>query len=112
VKIKLEEADSLRGRLGARIGQELRTTAGAAAEPVRGNFYLEAAVNQEFLGETEAKVSGLTLEQELPETTFEIGAGIDIALPKDGISFTVDADYIFGEEADGVSATGGFRLTW
>src|SRR5690606_4870848 len=86
VKIKLEEADSLRGRLGARIGQELRTTAGAAAEPVRGNFYLEAAVNQEFLGETEAKVSGLTLEQELPETTFEIGAGIDIALPKDGIS--------------------------
>jgi outer membrane autotransporter protein len=45
-EIALEDADSLRGRLGARIGQELATTAGAAAEPVRGNFYLEAAVNQ------------------------------------------------------------------
>jgi outer membrane autotransporter protein len=112
VKIKLEDADSLRGRLGARVGQELSTTAGAAAEPVRGNFYLEAAVNQEFLGETEAKVSGLTLQQELPETTFEVGGGFDIALPKEGVSFTVDADYTFGDEAEGVSATGGVRITW
>jgi outer membrane autotransporter protein len=111
-KVELEDADSLRGRLAARIGQELSTTAGARARPVTGNFYLEAAVNQEFLGETEAKVSGLTLEQELPETTFEIGAGIDIALPKDGVSFIVDADYTFGEDADGITATGGLRITW
>jgi len=33
---------------------------GAAAEPVKGNFYLEASVNQEFLGETEAKPQSLT----------------------------------------------------
>ena len=70
------------------------------------------AVNQEFLGETEAKVSGLTLQQELPDTTYQVGGGIDIALPKSGVSFTVDADYTFGEEADGVSATGGFRINW
>ncbi|HWA49643.1 MAG TPA: autotransporter outer membrane beta-barrel domain-containing protein, partial [Dongiaceae bacterium] len=111
-KIELQDADSLRGRLGARLGQELSTTAGAAAEPVTGNFYLEAAVNQEFLGETEAKVSGLTLEQELPGTTFEIGGGIDIALPKEGLTFTVDADYTLGDEAEGISATGGFRINW
>ncbi|HNB26624.1 MAG TPA: autotransporter outer membrane beta-barrel domain-containing protein [Alphaproteobacteria bacterium] len=111
-EIELQDADSLRGRLGARLGQELSTTAGAAAEPVKGNFYLEASVNQEFLGETEAKVSGLTLQQELPDTTYQVGGGIDIALPKSGVSFTVDADYTFGEEADGVSATGGFRINW
>jgi len=111
-KIELQDADSLRGRLGARLGQELSTTAGATAEPVIGNFYLEASVNQEFLGETEAKVSGLTLEQELPGTTFEIGGGIDIALPKDGLTFTVDADYTLGDEAEGISATGGFRINW
>lgn len=110
--IELEDADSLRGRLAARIGQELSTTAGARARPVTGNFYLEAAVNQEFLGETEAKVSGLTLEQVLPETTFDIGAGFDIALPNDGVSFIVDADYTFGEDADGITATGGLRITW
>lgn len=73
---------------------------------------LEAAVNQEFLGETEAKASGLTLEQVLPETTFDIGAGFDIALPNDGVSFIVDADYTFGEDADGITATGGLRITW
>jgi outer membrane autotransporter protein len=107
-EIELESADSLRGRLGARVGQELTSDSGAA----QGNFYLEASVNQEFLGETEAKVSGLTLEQDLPGTTFEIGGGIDIALPKDGVSFTIDADYTLGNQAEGVSATGGFRINW
>lgn len=104
--IELGDSNSLRGRVGARIGQEL--TSG----PATGNFYLEAAVNQEFLGETEAKVSGLTLEQELPETTFQVGAGFDIALPADGVSFTVDADYTFGDEAEGIAATGGLRISW
>lgn len=107
-KIELQSADSLRGRLGARIGQELTSDGGAA----QGDFYLEASVNQEFLGETEAKVSGLTLEQDLPGTTFEIGGGIDIALPKDGVTFTVDADYTLGDAAEGISATGGFRINW
>jgi outer membrane autotransporter protein len=111
-RIALEDADSLRGRLGARLGQELKTTAGAGAEPVTGNFYLEASVNQEFLGEVKAKVTGLTLNQELPETTFALGGGFDIALPKEGVSFTVDADYILGDEAEGFTATGGFRIHW
>lgn len=107
-KIELEDADSLRGRLGARLGQELTSDSGAA----QGNFYLEASVNQEFLGETSAKASGLTLEQQLPDTTFEIGGGIDIALPEEGVSFTVDGDYTFGAEADGVAVTGGLRINW
>lgn len=104
----MRDADSLGGRIGARLGQELTSEAGAT----RANFHLEASANQEFPGETEAKVSGLTLEQDLPETTFEIGAGVDIALPRDGGSFTVDADYTLGDEADGVSATGGLRISW
>jgi len=111
-RIDLEDADSLRGRLGARMGHELSTTAGAAAEPVKGNFYLEASVNQEFLGDTDATASGVNLDQELPGTTFEVGGGFEIALPKDGVRFTLDADYTFGEEADGIGATGGVRITW
>jgi outer membrane autotransporter protein len=107
-RIELESAESLRGRLGARVGQELTADGGSAI----GNFYLEASVNQEFLGQTEARVSGLTLEQELPETTFEVGGGFDIALPKEGVSFTIDADYIFGNDAEGVAATGGLRISW
>jgi outer membrane autotransporter protein len=108
VPIALEDASSLRGRLAARAGVELPSESGAAI----GDFYLEAAVNQEFLGDTEARVSGLALEQALPETTFEIGGGFDIALPQEGVSFTVDADYLLGDEAEGFSATGGLRITW
>lgn len=104
--IELGDTDSLKGRVGARLGQEL--TSG----PAKGNFYLEASVNQEFLGETEAKVTGVTLQQDLPGTTYEVGAGFDIALPKDGVSFTIDADYTLGDEADGIAATGGIRINW
>ena len=107
-EIALEDADSLRGRIGARLGQELWSDTGAA----KGNFYLEASASQEFLGETEANVTGLAIEQQLPETRFEAGAGFDIALPKDGVTFTLDADYVFGDEVDGVAATGGFRINW
>jgi autotransporter family porin len=106
--ITLESADSLRGRLGARIGQELTSDSGGA----RGNFYLEASVNQEFLGDTEAHASGLRLEQELPGTSFEVGGGVDIALPAEGVSFTFDADYTFGDEVEGIGATGGLRINW
>ena len=106
--IELEDADSLRGRLGARLGQELTSDGGDAI----GNFYLEASVNQEFLGETQARASGLTLEQELPGTSFEIGGGIDVALPADGVNFTLDADYTVGDEVEGIVATGGFRINW
>jgi outer membrane autotransporter protein len=107
-EIRLEDADSLRGRIGARLGQELWSDSGGA----KGNFYLEASAAREFLGETEANVTGLAIEQALPETRFEVGAGFDIALPKDGVSFTIDADYVFGDEVDGVAATGGLRISW
>ena len=67
---------------------------------------------QELLGGAEAEVSGVTLRQELPETTFELGAGFDIALPADGVSFTFDTSADFSEGEDNFGATGGVRITW
>ena len=81
-------------------------------QPISGAFQVrpDGTVGLGFWGSV--TVSGLTLEQDLPDTTFEVGGGFDIALPKDGVSFTLDADYIFGDDAEGVAATGGLRINW
>jgi autotransporter family porin len=108
--IELMEMDSLRGRLGARLVQQL-LPAEDGTGPV-GNFYLSAGIAQEFLGESEARVTGVTLTQELPETTFELGAGFDLALPAEGVSFTFDTSADFSEGEDNYDATGGVKFTW
>src|SRR5262249_47372005 len=78
-EIQLLETESLRGRLGARLVQQLLPSEDGTS-PV-GNFYFEAGVAQEFLGESRVRVTGVTLEQDLPSTTVQFGAGLDIALP-------------------------------
>ena len=107
-EIELEDADSVRGRAGLKLGEELPSASGDA----KGTFYAEASAAQEFLGDTSARASGVNLDQELPGTTFEVGGGVDIALPKDGVTLAFDADYIFGDDADGVQATGAIRINW
>ena len=109
-EVQLLEMDSLRGRLGARLVQQLLPSEDGTG-PV-GNFYLSAGVAQEFLGEAEARVTGVMLTQELPTTTFELGAGFDIALPTDGVSFTFDTSADFSEGEDNYGATGGVKFTW
>lgn len=108
--IELMEMDSLRGRLGAKLVQQLLPSEDGAG-PI-GNFYLSAGVAQEFLGESEAQVTGVTLTQELPQTTFELGAGFDLALPEEGVSFTFDTSADFSEGEDNYGATGGVKFTW
>lgn len=108
--IELMETDSLRGRLGARLVQQLLPSEDGTG-PV-GNFYFEAGIAQEFLGESQARVTGVTLTQELPRTTFELGAGFDVALPADGVSFTFDTSAGFSEGEDNFGATGGVKFTW
>ncbi len=109
-EVQLLEMDSLRGRLGARLVQQLLPSDDGTG-PV-GNFYLSAGVAQEFLGEAEARVTGVTLTQELPTTTFELGAGFDIALPGEGVSFTFDTSADFSEGEDNYGATGGVKFNW
>ncbi|HEV8392339.1 MAG TPA: autotransporter outer membrane beta-barrel domain-containing protein, partial [Dongiaceae bacterium] len=60
-EIELMEMDSLRGRLGARLVQRLLPSEDGTG-PV-GNLYLSAGVAQELLGESEARVTGVTLTQ-------------------------------------------------
>ncbi len=108
--VELQEMDSLRGRLGARLVQQLLPSEDGTG-PV-GNFHFSAGVAQEFLGQSEARVTGVTLTQELPQTTFELGAGFDLALPEEGVSFTFDTNADFSEGEDNYAATGGVKFTW
>jgi len=108
--IELMELDSLRGRLGAKLVQQLLPSEDGTG-PV-GNFHLSAGVAQELLGQSEARVTGVTLAQELPQTTFELGAGFDLALPEEGVSFTFDTSADFSEGEDNYAATGGVKFTW
>jgi len=108
--IELMEMESLRGRLGARLVQQLLPSEDGTG-PV-GNFYLEAGVAQEFLGESEARVTGVTLRQDLPTTTFQFGAGFDIAVPSDGVSFTFGTTADLSEGEDNFGAAGGVKFTW
>ena len=109
-EIELLETESLRGRLGARLVQQL-LPAEDGTGPV-GNLYLEAGVAQEFLGESRARVTGVTLEQDLPTTTLQFGAGFDIVLPEDGVSFTFGTTADLSEGEDNYGATGGVKFTW
>ena len=108
--IDLMEMDSVRGRLGARLVQQLLPDEDGAG-PV-GNLYFSAGVAQEFLGQAEARVTGVNLTQELPQTTFELGAGFDLALPEEGVSLTFDTSADFSEGEDNYAATGGVKFTW
>ena len=108
--VELMEMDSLRGRLGAKLVQQLLPNEDGTG-PV-GSFYLSGGVAQEFLGQSEARVTGVTLTQELPQTTLELGAGFNLALPEEGVSFTFDTSADFSEGEDNYAATGGVKFTW
>lgn len=109
-RITLAETDSLRGSVGAKLVQAFVPAEGESGP--QGSFYFEAGVAQELLGAARAEVSGVTLEQELPQTTFQIGAGFDVALPEDGVSLNFATTYDFGDGTDNVAATGGVKFTW
>lgn len=109
-RITLAETDSLRGRVGARLVRAFAPAEGESGP--QGSFYFEAGVAQELLGAARAEVSGVTLEQELPQTTFQFGAGFDIALPEDGVSLNFATSYDLGDGEDNIAATGGVKFTW
>jgi hypothetical protein len=100
------EMDSMRGRLGAKLVQQLLLSADDTG-PV--GKLLSAGVAQEFLGEPEARVTGVARTQELPQTTFKLGAGFDLALPEEGVSFTFDTS---ADLSNNYAATEGVNFTW
>jgi outer membrane autotransporter protein len=96
--IDLNNSDSLSGELGARFG---------AALP-HGEFYLDAGVSHEFLGEMQADVSDITLSDELPGTVGLLSAGLTTRAAEDKLLLTLETGFAKGAEAEEFTATGNF----
>ena len=93
--IELENAASLAGEIGTRLGAQVQSA----------DLYLDLGVRHEFLGETEAEVSGLSFTQELPGTVAVAATGVAISALDDLLSIEVEASYAKGPEAEELSGT-------
>jgi outer membrane autotransporter protein len=105
-EIDLKNAGRLLGdaaaRLGFRPGDEARVS----------DIYAEAGVRHEFLGETEAAVSGLVYKDALPGTTAFVSGGLAVRLLQDKLSLLFEASYAKGDAAEELTATGALRLMY
>jgi outer membrane autotransporter protein len=97
VIIDLENAESLRGELALRLGKELWKGG------IDGSATLEAGVRHEFLGETEATVSGLSFTDQLPGTLGLLAASIDLTLAE-SLKLGLRGAYAKGDQAEELSA--------
>ena len=102
VDIGLDDGDSLIARSQLRAGVSFENVAP----------YLSVGVVHEFLGETGATASGLAFDTSTGGTTFEVGGGLAAWALASNLTLTLDGTYRFGEEVQGLSVTGGLKLSW
>lgn len=69
-------------------------------------------IRHEFLGNTEAEVSGLLYSDALPGTAAFVSGGLAASLFGDKLSLSLEAGYAKGEEAEEITATGAVRLIY
>jgi len=101
-----EDAQSLRGRVGLRLGATL-DVGGAAIRP-----YAELSGVCEFLGETEATIGDNAFVSELDGNAVEVGLGLSVTDETGHLSLFLDGDYVRGEVGSSVQVQGGLRLSW
>jgi outer membrane autotransporter protein len=77
-----------------------------------GDLYMEAGVQHEALGDTEARVSGLSFVDELPGTIAFLSAGVAVNLIPNKLSLVLDAGYAKGDAAEEFTATGALRVMY
>ena len=96
--VSVEEADSVKGRLGVMVEREL--VMGAASGRVFGSLDVE----QEFSEETEVKVGGQMLKTEVRPTAVRVGLGGEFAVDEDMV---VRATAGYRTSGSGTSGYGG-----
>ncbi|MEO1226878.1 MAG: autotransporter outer membrane beta-barrel domain-containing protein, partial [Pseudomonadota bacterium] len=106
-RVRLDDGDSLVGRLGLSI--EARQLFGAAI----ATGYAEANLLHEFLADNQVTAAGTTLTQDLGGTAAELGLGGALAL-SDSISLYGEVDYRvpFDDGIEAFQASGGLRINW
>jgi outer membrane autotransporter protein len=101
-----EDAQSLRGRIGLRLGATL-DVGGTAVRP-----YAELSGLREFLGESEATIGDNVFTSELQGNAVELGLGLSVTDKTGHLSLFLDGDYVQADVGSSVQVQGGIRLSW
>jgi len=111
VTFDVEDAESIRGAIGARIGASFLDT---AAYRFEGS--LLGRVWHEFSDDNQATLANvglpLTVVDSLQGTYGEVKGGLDMFAKGTGLSAFVNASYKFNDDFDTVTAKGGLRYQW
>jgi hypothetical protein len=107
--VKFSNGDSVRGRLGGRLGYST-IWGGTIVEPFfTGSFW------HEFEGDNKASISSagykLTFKDQLDDNWGELGGGVNFFTGANSSVF-VKADALVGGDLDGFNVKGGGRLAW
>jgi outer membrane autotransporter protein len=100
--VRLESAESLTGEAAARLGFPLES----------GEIYLDGGLRHEFLGETEAIVSGLTFSDTLPGTSGFLAGGLAWRMLEDKVLLGLEGSYSKGSEGEELMASAALRLVY
>jgi outer membrane autotransporter protein len=95
VEVDLEDGESLYGQLGTRF----------AAPLGYAQVYVNAGVKHQFLGKTEATVSGITFTNDMPGTQGLIAAGLQAIAAEEQLLLTLETAYAKGADATQMAAS-------
>ncbi len=101
-----EDAQSLQGRIGLRLGGEI-LAGGATVRP-----YAEVSGRREFLGESKALIGDSGFATDLGGNALELGLGVSVVDATGRISLFLDGDYVTGTAGQSVQVQGGLRIAW
>lgn len=104
-----DDADSLRGRLGLRIGGSW-DSGSMIFEP-----FLVGSVWHEFEGDNEVTLTNggtIAVSDEIDNTYGEVGGGLNVINADGGLSLFAKVDALFGGDIESISGKVGGRIAW
>lgn len=107
LKVRASDTDSLQGRVGLRGGKEIQLD-----RDMRLQTYATASYIDELAGNTHVRVNGEKLNNELPGSRGELGAGAALQLSRQQ-KVSLEVDYAKGDHLEQPWAvTLGYRYLW
>ncbi|WP_440465920.1 autotransporter outer membrane beta-barrel domain-containing protein [Pseudomonas sp. YH-1] len=107
LKVRASDTDSLQGRLGVRGGKEIQLD-----RDMRLQAYATASYIDELAGNTHVRVNGEKLNNELPGSRGELGAGAALQVSRQQ-KVSLEVDYAKGDHLEQPWAvTLGYRYLW
>ncbi len=109
-EIKPDDASSLRGALGVRVGADIK------GDTLQGRYFVTGRIWNETDGQSDVTVSNpgepFTLSDELSGTFRELEIGLSLGNKSDTVSGFISAGLKDKRDYDATNLSAGFRLNW